>query len=263
MCIFSGGQGQAVAVQFVGNTNIFARLTGSGSQILVYSMTVGATADVAMILPVPVPPNSPEDAVRFINLERYPHLFDDLRNLFPGLVSGGIPIAAAPRGAAAPPLVVHDVGAFEASFVPTLADFARLDARFTLPPQTWAQLPAYADWGFAVFKLKGLEARAKKQFHPMAFEFPTRKPDALFFPTVHVHDGQVHETAHFNHELYCQIPAAAAGKGWFPATMPLVPFVDVARAENTLDPNQALYRRMMSGPAPNQDQWIQQQPNAR
>lgn len=52
-----------------------------------------------------------------------------------------------------------------------------------------------------VFKL----AKGKDQeVHPMAFRFPTRMPETLFFPTVHVHDGEYHETAAFDHTLYCQ-----------------------------------------------------------
>ncbi len=38
----------------------------------------------------------------------------------------------------------------------------------------------------------------------MAFAFSTRMPETLFFPTVHVHDGRYHETAHFDHILFCQ-----------------------------------------------------------
>jgi hypothetical protein len=38
----------------------------------------------------------------------------------------------------------------------------------------------------------------------MAFEFPSRVPDAVYFPTVHVHDGAVHSTANFLHKLYLQ-----------------------------------------------------------
>jgi hypothetical protein len=38
----------------------------------------------------------------------------------------------------------------------------------------------------------------------MAFEFVTRQPDTLFFPTLHVHDGLVHESAKFDHYLYYQ-----------------------------------------------------------
>jgi hypothetical protein len=98
-------------------------------------------------------------------------------------------------------LKVHAVGSFEASFVPGLRDFSRLDPRFRLGDDVWRQLPAYEDYGFAVFKLaKGRKAR----IHPMAFRFPTRAPDALFFPTVHVHDGAVHRVAEFDHRLFYQ-----------------------------------------------------------
>jgi len=37
-----------------------------------------------------------------------------------------------------------------------------------------------------------------------AFTFPHAKGAKLFFPTVHVHDGEVHKTAEFDHELYLQ-----------------------------------------------------------
>lgn len=36
------------------------------------------------------------------------------------------------------------------------------------------------------------------------FEFPTRHPDRLFFPTLHIHDGAVKPFARFAHTLYAQ-----------------------------------------------------------
>jgi hypothetical protein len=96
--------------------------------------------------------------------------------------------------------VVESVGAFEASFVPTAADFDRLDRRFRLPEGTWDRLPGYKGFGFAVFKIK----QGRHKVHPLAFTFPTSKPDAIFFPTLHIHDGEVHEKAEFHHTLYCQ-----------------------------------------------------------
>ena len=97
-------------------------------------------------------------------------------------------------------LAVQQIGSYEASFVPSEADFRRLDERFRLPASTWASLPIYHDYGFAVFKLKA----GAHVVHPMAFEFPRRYPNRLFFPTVHIHDGKVHQTADFDHTLYCQ-----------------------------------------------------------
>ena len=76
------------------------------------------------------------------------------------------------------------VGDFEASFVPTVKDFNRLDARFQLPAELFAKMPDYQHFGFAVFKLKpGMQT-----VQPMAFDFPAAKPGHLFFPTVHIHD---------------------------------------------------------------------------
>lgn len=106
--------------------------------------------------------------------------------------------------------VAKNVGDYEASFVPSQADFERLDPRFCLPPSVWSQLSLYADWGFAVFKLSlnppptqlsALDLRIiaerkrdgkppfpprRRDIHPMAFRFPRRDPSRLFFPTVHV-----------------------------------------------------------------------------
>src|SRR5581483_11470974 len=101
---------------------------------------------------------------------------------------------------AAAPLEVHDVGDYIASFVPTVDDFERLDPRFSISKQVWSAIPAYADYGFAVFQLRELSGST----HPIAFEFQTRLSDALYFPTVHIHDGTVHEKDNFDHVLYLQ-----------------------------------------------------------
>jgi hypothetical protein len=204
MCCFSR------AVEHVGQTKIFARAKMDGRQVLVYSMNLRIREPLAMILPLPVPADSAEDAVRFIDLSGYANFFDDLKAAFPPMFAGPAPVG---RGVAlAAPVVqtlaVHEVGDFEASFVPRVRDFSRLDERFRLAPDAFDKLPLYSDWGFAVFQLapkKGLVGRAQDQtIHPMAFEFPRRDPSALFFPTVHIHDGTVHPRAHFDHTLYCQ-----------------------------------------------------------
>src|SRR5437763_1376880 len=125
MCCFSQ------PVEMVSGTSIFARGTND-RQVLVYSMTYAARSDLAMVLPLPVPPNPPEDAVRFINFEGYQNFFGDMQRGFPQ------PISAAPAGvftlyASAPKLQIHEVGSFQASFVPRVKDFDRLDERFRIP----------------------------------------------------------------------------------------------------------------------------------
>ena len=262
MCCFSN----APAFEAVTNTQIFARLTAPDRQVLAYSMTVTARESLAMILPIPVPPHSDEGAVTFINLEGYADFFDDLSRGFPAPQPRGMPIALGmPERSAT--LKVHDVGAFEASFVPTVDDFSRLDPRFTLDTAVWDRLPLYRDYGFAVFKLKGFAASGwglsrllsrggavAKTIHPMAFSFPTRRPGALFFPTVHIHDGSVHRTAHFDHTLYGQADGQQAD--WRVSSGPARGFVDAGRTKGLVDGGRPCLRRKMVGTLPNRDVWL-------
>ena len=195
MCCFTG------RVETVSNTKIFVRARGE-RQVVVYEMSYAAPAELAMVLPIPVVPGSPENAVEFIDLSECPIFFFELSLAFPrGAEYEGLTITRDGE-AGAKTLEVHDVGSYEASFVPRPEDFARLDERFRLPVPLWLTLRDYADWGFAVFKLKPTASVAP--LHPIAFEFPRRDTDRLFFPTLHIHDGALDETAQFDHILYCQ-----------------------------------------------------------
>src|SRR5687768_7646160 len=124
MCCFSG------SVKLVAGTNIFVRSASGGRQYVVYSMTVQSDEPVAMILPLPVKKDSGEKAVEFISLQEYPDFFADLRKGFPvpAPVSRSLTKSAVPLSAET--LEVIQVGDFEASFVPTVKDFSRLDERF-------------------------------------------------------------------------------------------------------------------------------------
>jgi hypothetical protein len=266
MCCFSQ------PVDLVCDTNIFARGV-NGRQFLVYSMAYAAAADLAMVLPLPVPPNPPEDAVRFINLERYPTFFDDLRNGFPVMVATSSLSWGEPSLGDNPKLQVHDVGSFEASFVPRIEDFDRLDERFRIPRDVWGRIPAYHNYGFAVFKLKGTDSRRPagwlrrltgaggggrpkpRQVHPMAFEFPRRYPYLLYFPTLHVHDRKVHPNALFDHMLYCQPDPAMEEhvKRWQQSDKQASAFMDMDRTEGIVAPNQYCWRRSLTGRLENTD----------
>jgi hypothetical protein len=195
MCMFSG------EVERVSDTNIFARALGE-RQLLVYSMTYAARSPLAMVLPLPVPPDPGEDALNFISLKDCPHFFSELERGFPrGDIEGTMVLSAGALDAPTRTLEVQEVGDYEASFVPRPEDFGRLDERFRLPPDLWLQLNTYRDYGFAVFKLKSTRLAS---VHPMAFDFPRRFRERLFFPTVHVHRQRVDRNAHFDHALYCQ-----------------------------------------------------------
>lgn len=245
MCCFSK------PVKLVADTNIFARSGEGGRQFLVYSMKVGAPEDLAMILPIPVPANSKEDAVHFINLEKYPELFDDLRAGFP---VPPLPRAAGGRGAptldAQPELKKVEVGSFVASFVPKIKDFSRLNEEFRLPTDVWDKLPQYKDWGFAVFQLK----KGEKKIHPMAFDFPRRDPMLLFFPTVHIHDGSVPAKAKFDHMLFCQLSGGEMVSDWEESPQHAESFVKkLSEAKGIGEAKAHVYRKVMRGTLKNQD----------
>ena len=259
MCLFSG------PVDLIGGTKIFARSLGGDRQALVYQMSYFADQDLAMVLPLPTPIGSRESAIEFVNLEKFPTFFDHLREGFPAFSRG--PMLSITQSA--PKLKVQQVGDFEASFVPTQGDFARLDPRFRLADLVWDQMPQYADWGFAVFKLRKREKRRTWwpkwitkggrgiTVHPMAFLFPTRRPQSLFFPTVHIHDGLVHETATFDHTLYCQPNRAVASTfSWRASTKPARKLIDISHCGPLVDGDARVFRKTIYGKAPNTDQWL-------
>lgn len=249
MCMFSA------PVESVTETKIFARSLPEGRQVLVYRMRLNSKQDNAMILPIPVPPGSGEKAVQFVDLSGYAAMLYDMEMMFPenslqGRGWGNADPFASPDAGGT--LEVEDVGAYEASFVPALKDFARLDDRFRLPQKVWDKLPGYADYGFVVFKFR----QADSAVHPMAFAFPRRDPARLFFPTVHVHDGQVHALEDFDHVLYCQkIPGDAFSvMNWEESPrLPAAGGVNVIAARGIVDPRLHIRRRALKGRLPNTD----------
>ncbi len=265
MCMFSR------PIHVVAGTQIFARSLEDGLQALVYQMKFAADEDLAMVLPLPVPPGSAEDAIEFVDLSGYDDLFDDLDRAFPEVVALGrsTVFAQSLSPKAEPRLEVHDVGDFEASFVPGREDFGRLDPRFRLPDDVLDALDRYADWGFAVFKLRAAPAPQRRGWwpfrrrshhastrsvHPMAMRFPRRDPRRLFFPTVHVHDGTLPPTAPFDHAFYCQTsPLVGRTSGWERSTKLASATVRVAKTQGLIDGEQPLYKWGLFGERANVD----------
>jgi len=247
MCMFSRN------VRFVGGTKIFARRNGP-RQSLAYSMSVEMDEALAMVLPLPVPPSPQEDAVEFVDLKGYPKLFDDLANAFPMPIAGAYSQALSRGPVTRAPLVVHDVGDFVASFVPTRKDFSRLDARFRLDETVFDQLQQYADWGFAVFQLKA--SKKRQDVHPMALSFPSRD-EGIFFPTVHVHHGRALPEASFDHMLYCQADGLlGATLDWGRSPAALGKHVDASRARGLVDGEAIGFQRALFGSLTNDDVWL-------
>jgi hypothetical protein len=243
MCCFTG------IVESVSSTQIFARPAKDGRQFVVYHMHYKAAEPLAMVLPIPTPADAADDAVKFIDLSKYDNFFADLRSGFPQpkAARDALPKSAPPPPA--PVLPVVEVGSFEASFVPKVADFSRLDARFRLADGVWDKLPAYKKFGFAVFKLK----EGNPKLHPMAFEFPRASAKAFFFPTVHIHDGEVHANAEFDHTLYLQPTGSRPPRNWDETPQPAGMFMNVEKSAGLIAADEHVYRLRIAGRQKNQD----------
>ena len=244
MCCFAG------RVSDVSSTSIFARV-GGDREYLVYEMTFTSDDQTAMILPIPTASGAPEDVVKFVTLDGYPDFFRDLERHFQQLWAKTLTLGGAPPSLS---LKVHLVGAFEASFVPRVEDFDRLDPRFRIPPQVWKQLPAYESFGFVCFKL---QPGRRVSVHPMAFSFRTRDPETLFFPSVHVHDGLVHEEADFDHILYTQNKPVRRSSWpravWVTDGKAASQYLKVARTNGLVDKDVPCFQMSVVGSFPNRD----------
>ncbi|MCG3139886.1 MAG: hypothetical protein HDKAJFGB_00806 [Anaerolineae bacterium] len=233
MSCFSGPISRAV------NTRIFARVSAQATQFLVYQMEYAADNDLAMLLPLPTPPDAAPDAVRFIDLSAYPHFFSDLANGMPK-----------PRGADAlgdAPAYKNfksSVKNFDAAFAPSRAALTKLDAPFRIPDAVWDELPEYHDYGFAVITLRAAANAAPL----LALEFKTRNPQLLFFPTVHIQDGHVPANVYFDHDLYCQHHT-----NWMRSYDNAPSFMNIALTQGIVAPNRRVEWLAVRGMHPNSD----------
>lgn len=219
------------------NTRIFARAADNGKQFLVYQMEYTTDKDAALILPLPTPPDSAADAVRFIDLSAYPEFFEDIDKGFPYTRNLGVP--GAPKSKHPPA-----TGEYDAAFIPSQKEFAQLEESFRIPQEAWDQLAEYHDFGFAVIKLRA-DAHT---VHPIALEFPMRSPQLLYFPTIHIHDGTVAGEANFDHDLFCQAKA-----GWLRSYDVAGSFIDMERAQGVVDSGERVSRMTVQGMHPNSD----------
>ena len=255
MCCFS-------AKTEVHGTSIFARFIKPGTQALVYQMQYTAKEPTAMILPLPVALPANDGSVRFKSLKDYASFFQDLARAFPAPQKLNLGLSRSKSGAVSAALPVHDVGDYVATFVPSAKDFSRVDARFVIAKDVWDRIPAYADYGFAVFQLKELSGSP----HPIALDFDSRMPDTLFFPTVHIHDGSLHDKETFDHVLYAQErnfdervgsyegPENVDPKTGFVRSKEHVSsYADPAQAQGLLDGSLLVHKMTMVGELPNRD----------
>jgi hypothetical protein len=192
-------------VEHVNATKIFTCLTNDRTrQFLVYSNEVETDEEEnVMILPVPHP-----HSVNFVNLSKYPKLFDDLEsNFVKSRRDSHHMYASLSRSASLErsTLVVHSVGSYSASIVPSVDDFDRLDTtHFTLPHdlETILRTTYDSQFGFLVCKLK----QGSHSYHPFAYIHDTHTSNLLFIPTLHYHPhvygSSTTNDADWDHTIY-------------------------------------------------------------
>lgn len=80
----------------------------------------------------------------------------------------------------------------------------------------------------------------------------------LFFPTVHIHDGEVHPKAEFDHVLYCQPfeHEALQVRGWRESPGHAGRFMKVDQAMGLIASELHCYQKMLHGLLPNRDTHI-------
>jgi hypothetical protein len=159
-----------------------ALLRGGRRQLTVYANSVAtAVQGSCMVLAVPNP-----GSVRLLDMSGYSTIFDDCLAMTQrysesyGSRGGTLSYDSAP-------LAVHSVGDYDASIVPALADFARLDpASFTMAPeflQFMDRTYAGTAMGFIVCKLQ--RSSSLKPYAPFGYVHDVS--DHVFVPTMHFH----------------------------------------------------------------------------
>ena len=186
MCIIS------LAVEEVCDTNIFVAVEEL-TQLTVYSNTVkNYTDNNAMVLPVPNP-----DSLKFIDLSKYPKIFDDLRDSFYEDSFDGVTFDGDNFGINGV-LQVFNVGSYKVSVAMNLNDIMRVDKTvFTLSNGCYDVLksnygePSTVPFGFIICKL----VKGKDTYHPLAYSHTIISKDRVFIPTKHYHDNNETYTA--------------------------------------------------------------------
>lgn len=207
MCIFSR------EVKSVSATKIFASIAyadlpwiGPGRrpyvrQTLVYENQYAASDELAMVLPIPAALGS--SSIELIDMSSRRKFFEALEALFsdPYTKSLGGRGRFMTRGG---PLPVISCGDYLVSICPRQEDMKQLHPMFQVDSDIWddESLQHYRSYSFVVAKLKA----GTQKMSPLAFSFVSKLASAVYFPTLHVHDGRLPARAEFDHTLYLEAP---------------------------------------------------------
>ena len=92
----------------------------------------------------------------------------------------------------------------------------------------------------------------------MAFAFPTALTGQVFFPTLHIHDGKIHDREVFDHTLYMQGEGFDLDTGgWQESPKIAVAKVKCGYAHNMVRPEMHVHRNVIRGNMRNGDIIVQ------
>jgi hypothetical protein len=202
----------------LGPSSLFARLRGE-HQLLVFQVALAADASVEVSLPLPVAAGR-RDEVRLISMASYPFFFADLAAGF----------------SQTPP-----------SPEPERDAIARVDD--ALPASFLALWPGYASYSAVSFPVRS----GPRASYLVALSFPSRHPEALYFPTVHCIDAARTEVA-LDCVLYAQPGEDAQLGDWWQRSGPARGFM--RRSRGIVDAYQPCCRGALDGMQPNGDRLV-------
>ncbi len=190
-------------VESVSNTQIYISSSKDRTrQIVIYTNKVDSPLENAMILPVPNPLS-----VELLNFSHYKDIFEDCNKCFRFLDDSyndshnTRALYASASLPSRPPLPVYTVGSYQASIVPSFADFDRLNLKILrVNPEVFKLLKDTYDssFGFIVCQLR----TGSHQYHPFAYTHDIHSSRLLFTPTLHYHLGESSVTADWDHIIY-------------------------------------------------------------
>lgn len=190
----------------VNETQLFVAPHSNGlDQITVYANKVKTNSNNnMMLLPVPYP-----DTVKFIDLQNYQSIFNDLERPFVNNQYNGVTTYSIPESNI---LKIHNIGSYMATLVPTHKDLDRINPLIfgivqpnikSLLNEKYSNLSA--PFGYIICKLRSGQAI---KYHPFAYRHKMTQNKTgnkiLFIPTRHEHghDHSKFNEADWDHAIY-------------------------------------------------------------
>lgn len=214
---------------------MFARDGEGGRQYLIFGAEVDAGEKAVAVLPLPVAPRTTEEDVRFFDFEAYPNFFLDLDTGFPGGIAEPRPPGSAQQQAGQPQPDPPPVATMKRRYFPDRAAWAESEEFAFESNGMFDAGKQYADYGFVVCLIPA----GRQRLTPLAFDFPRKKPNGLFFPLAA--EGKQGASA----QLYAQPSPGSTLREWAESKRPANFYVQTRRTSNVIDPKSHYYRKVV------------------